>query len=121
MSFNKETKKKKIKIGQQEPDSEQTNLCNFLPKDTVNAKSLQWLKWATVNYMKKKISVGYWKYVLSIFSAESPSLKNGKELEESIIYITRGFVLILRHLSKNKLLVVIEKKDKNSHNFVDTR
>lgn len=44
ISFNKGTKKKKIKKGQQEPDSKQTNLCNFLPKDTVNIKSLQWFK-----------------------------------------------------------------------------
>lgn len=58
MSLNKETNKK-IKIGQQEPDSEQTNLRIFMPKDTVNAKSLQWFKWARVNYMKKKTSVGY--------------------------------------------------------------
>lgn len=67
-----------------------------MPKDTVNTKSKQLFKWKTVNYLKKKTTVGYCKYILSIFSAGRPLLKKWKELEGSIIYIFCGFVVFFR-------------------------
>lgn len=92
---------KHIKRGQQRQAQNKhekgVNLCNFLPMDTVNDKGLPWFKRTLDNYMEKKIIMGYWKYVLSIFSSGSPLIENAKVLEECIMYIFSALVLSHRH------------------------